>query len=381
MSERDSDFEFDFFEDLEPSEQTEERTRIVRRPGGGPPRRPPRPPAGAVPLFRLAGLIAFAILIIVLLVFWVKSCQSSGKKATYKHYFEKIAVIAGDSQQIGRQLNEALTTPGKKASDLDPALTGLAQQEQQDVDNAQKIAPPSALRNEHAAAIEALQFRVSGLKGLADTFRRTAGSKNTSNTGLLLAQQAQRLVASDVIWSDLVKAPSVAELNRQGVGGVAVPDSNFVTSTDFASPSYWVPIVQRLGGASTSSGNASGVLHGTGLVSVAALPSGKALDPNAENTVTATTDLGFAVTVEDTGDAQEVGVVVTLTIQQQPTPIVKTGKIDLINPGEQKKVIFHNLGQVQFATRTTVKVDVKPVPNEKRLDNNSASYKVIFSLG
>jgi hypothetical protein len=379
MSERDTDFEFDFFEDLEPAEQTEERTRIVRRPGGGPPRRP-GPPLATGPLFRLAGLIAFAILIIVLLVFWVKSCQSSGKKATYRHYFEKIAVIAKDSEQIGRQMNEALTTPGKKASDLDPTLTGLAQQEQQDVVNAQKISPPGALRAEHAAAIEALQFRVSGLKGLADTFRSTAGSKKTSDTGLLLAQQAQRLLASDVTWQDLVKAPSVAELNRQGVGGVAVPDSTFVASPDFSSPRYWIPIVQRLGGASTG-GSASGVLHGTGLVAAKALPSGKALDPNAENTVTATTDLGFAVTVEDTGDAQEVGVVVTLTIQQQPTPIVKTGKIDLINPGEQKTVVFHNLGQVQFATKTTVKVDVKPVQFEKNVTNNSASYPVIFSLG
>jgi hypothetical protein len=380
MSERDTDFEFDFFEDQEPPEQTDERTRIVRRSGGGPPRRPPRPPTAVAPLFRLAGLIAFAILIIVLLVFWVKSCQSSGKNATYRHYFEKVAVIAKDSEQIGRSMNEALTTPGKKAADLDPALTGLAQQEQQDVDNAQKIAPPGALRAEHDAAIEALQFRVSGLKGLADTFRSTAGNKNVSNTGLLLAQQARRLLASDVIWDDLVKAPSVAELNRQGVGGVAVPDSTFVASADFASPSFWVPIVQRLGGATTG-GSSSGVLHGTGLVSVEALPSGKALDANAENTVTATTDLGFAVTVEDTGDAQEVGIEVTLTIQQQPTPIVKTAKIDLINPGEQKKVIFHNLGQVQFATRTTVKVDVKPVQFEKRVDNNSAAYKVIFSLG
>jgi hypothetical protein len=380
MSERDTDFEFDFFEDLEPQAESEERTRIVRRPGGGPPRRPPHPPGQVAPLFRLAGLIAFAILIIVLLVFWVKSCQSSGKKATYRHYFERIAVIAKDSEQIGRSMNEALTTPGKKAADLDPTLTGLAQQEQQDVDNALKISPPGALRSEHAAVIQALQFRVSGLKGLADTFRRTAGSKNVSNTGVLLAQQAQRLQTSDVIWADLVKAPSVAELNRQGVGGVAVPDSTFVTSTDFASPRYWVPIVQRLGGASTG-GSSSGVLHGTGLVSVQALPSGKELDPNAENTVTATTDLGFAVTVEDTGDAQEVGIEVTLTIQQQPTPIVKTGKIDLINPGEQKKVVFHNLGQVQFATKTTVKVDVKPVQFEKNLDNNSGSYPVIFSLG
>ena len=41
---------------------------------------------------------------------------------------------------------------------------------------------------------------------------------------------------------------------------------------------------------------------------------------------------------------------VTLTIQQPPTPIVKTKTIDLINAGEQKTVTFHNLGQVQFAT-------------------------------
>jgi hypothetical protein len=43
--------------------------------------------------------------------------------------------------------------------------------------------------------------------------------------------------------------------------------------------------------------------------------------------------------------------------------------------------VFQNLGQVQFATRTTVKVDVQPVPQEKNTSNNSASYPVIFSLG
>jgi hypothetical protein len=378
MSEREPDIEFDFFEDLEPPEQTEERTRVTRRPGG-PPGRPPRPPANVAPLFRLAALIAFAILVIVLLVFAVKGCGSS-KSSAYKRYFASLSVIAKDSEQIGRSMNEALTTPGKKASDLDPGLTGLAQQQQQDVVNAQRIKAPRALQAEHASAIEALQFRVSGLKGLADAFRRTAGTKKSAVAAALLASQAERLTASDVIWSDLVQAPAETRLRQQGVGGVAVPGSTFVTSSDFASPRYWLPIVQRLSGASTG-GSSSNVLHGTGLVSTQALPSGKALDPNAENTVTATSDLGFAVTVEDTGDAQEVGIKVTLTIQQQPTPIVKTAKIDVINPGEQKKVIFHNLGQVQFATRTTVKVDVHAVPFEKRLDNNSASYPVIFSLG
>ena len=38
----------------------------------------------------------------------------------------------------------------------------------------------------------------------------------------------------------------------------------------------------------------------------------------------ATTDLAFEVAVENTGDNQEVEIQVTLTIQQSPTPIVKS---------------------------------------------------------
>ena len=41
---------------------------------------------------------------------------------------------------------------------------------------------------------------------------------------------------------------------------------------------------------------------------------------------------------------------------------------------------FDGLGEVRFATQTTLKVDVAPVPGEKNKDNNSAEYQVIFSL-
>ena len=201
-----------------------------------------------------------------------------------------------------------------------------------------------------------------------------------TGNALLLAGQADRLVAGDVVWDDLFKDPSIDELRRQGVTGVAVPDSNFVPNPDYASTTFWQAILQRLQGAATT-GTTTGGLHGTGLVSTKAEPGNQELSQNTENTVTATTDLGFAVTVEDTGGSQEVQVKVTLTIQQSPTPIVQTKTIDLINPGQQKTVLFHNLGQVQFATRTTVKVDVQPVPQEKNTSNNSASYPVIFSLG
>jgi hypothetical protein len=391
MSEHDTDLDFDFFDDDEPV--TRRTVEEEAPPGPEPPpeerrgsRRPPgRPPVGMTPLLRLAGLIAFAILIVVLLVFWISSCQDAGKKSSYRHYYEKVGVVAKDSEQVGRELNDALTTQGIKFGELQSKLNGLAQREQQNVAALRAIGPPGPLRLQHQEALEALEFRVSGLRGLADGFAQASRTpKNvTTNALKLLQPPAERLVTGDVVWSDLFQAPAQGSggvLEREGMTGVAVPGSTFVTSSDFASSRYWENILQRLQGASTS-GSTSGGLHGTGLVKTVALPGNQELSQTTENTVTATTDLGFAATVEDTGDSQEVQIKVTLTIQQSPSPIVQTKTIDLINPGEQKQVVFRNLGQVQFATKTTVKVDVAPVPHEVRTSNNSAAYSVIFSLG
>src|SRR5438445_540362 len=165
MSEFGDDIEFDFFDEPETREDTPPRQRTVRRPGGGPPRRPVGP-AGFTPLLRLAGLIAFAILIVVL------------------------------------------------------------------------------------------------------------------------------LVVSAVIWQDLFKAPATVELKKQGIGGVVVPASNFLTNADLASARSMVPVWQRVHGATT--GGTPGGLHGTGLVSVKALPKGQTLSTSTENTVTASTNLAFA---------------------------------------------------------------------------------------
>jgi hypothetical protein len=394
MSEHDTDLDFDFFDDDQPSpaRPAEEDTQIGREPppaerrgGGGRRSSGGRPPVGMTPLLRLAGLIAFGILIVVLLVFWISSCQDAGKKNSYKNYYEKVGVVANDSAQVGRELNDALTTQGIKFGELESKLNGLAQREQQNVAALRSIHPPGPLRVQHQAALESLGFRVSGLRGLSDGFTQAARApKNvTSNALKLLQPPAARLVTSDVVWSDLFQAPAQGNggvLEREGITGVAVPGSRFIPSPDYASSSYWEAILQRLQGAATSGGT-SGGLHGTGIVKTVALPANQELSESTENTVTATTDLGFAVTVEDTGDSQEVQIKVTLTIQQSPSPIVQTKTIDLINPGEQKQVVFRNLGQVQFATKTTVKVDVAPVPQEKNTDNNSKAYPVIFSLG
>ena len=218
MSENDLDIDFDFFEEEPATEETSRSQRIMRRgprePGG--PGGPPRAPHNLTPLLRLVGLIAFAILIIVLLVFWVQSCQASGKTKTYKNYMTKVADLGSTSQQIGRQLGQALLTPGVKRAQLQQQVSGLARQQQQDVNRARAITPPGPLRDEQQAVIQALEYRVSGLAGLANAIGTIGNVKNTDTASALLASQMRRLLASDVIWDDSFKGPSQTELDAAG---------------------------------------------------------------------------------------------------------------------------------------------------------------------
>jgi hypothetical protein len=386
MSEQfhDDDIEFDFFDDVDTREEPppEERPREGPPPGG--PRRPPqRPPgAGMPPRARLIALIAGAVVLVILLVFLVVQCTGESKKGSYESYMEDVSAVAASSQKLGRDLDEALTTPGIEPNELATKLDALATRQQQEIATAQGIGAPGALRDEHAAVVEALKFRDAGLRRLANVFRQTAGSDDASGASLRLSNQAKRLITSDIVWEDLFRAASIVQLRTDGVTGVAVPDSNFVQNPEFGSPGYWQPVFERVNGAATSGGGGStGSLHGTGISETKALPSGKVLSTDQENIVTAGTDLGFAVTVKNTGDNQEVQVKVTLTIVQQPSNITATQTIASIDPGEEKTVTFKNLGNPAFATKTTVRVDVAPVPGEANADNNSAEYPVIFSLG
>jgi hypothetical protein len=381
MTERDTDIEFDFFEEPE----TTEAARPERPPGTRPrgPRPPIRTPQGITPLLRLVGLIAFAIVIVLLLVYAIEGCQSSSKHAKYDDYMKNVSQIASNSHSIGVRLTSLLGQPGLKAADVQTKLAGLARDEQQDVDAARAIDPPGRLRDEHTRLIDALQYRYSGIVGISDSLRQAVARKNlaAAQAGALLVTPAQRLIASDVVWDDSFRDPSKQVLADQGVGDVRVPSSAFVQNPDFYTANGLAAVVTRLRGVSVSP--TAGGLHGTNIVTTKALPKGTELSTSTRLPVVAGTDLGFAVTVEDSGDSVEVHIPVTLTITGGTKPIVKNQVIDLISPKEQRTVTFRNiqLDPSFFGSQSTsVKVKVNPVPNEHNVSNNSSEYPVIFTL-
>jgi hypothetical protein len=395
VSSHDDDIlDFDFFEDDATRESSAtgggERGGASDEPsrgggggggGGGGPRRPSlHAPHGLTPILRLVGFVAFAILVIVLLIVWGQGCSSDRKRNNYGDAMTELASIGASSAKIGSDLADLLTTPGLKQAELETKLGGLIARQQQGLETAQGLDVPGPLRTATDHATEALQLRVSGMQGLLDTFVATKAddSDNATAAGEQLANQARQLDASDVVWRVLFQVPAQATLQDEGLGDIKAPPSVFVETVELYSTRSMTSIWLRVHGASTG-GSPSGV-HGTGLEKVLVQPGEIQLSPDAETTIKASTDLAFEVFVKNTGENQEVGIEVTLTIPKGTAPIVKKQTIDLLDIGETKTVTFKDFPDPPFGEKTSVQVSVKPVQGETNTGNNSAEYPVIFSL-
>jgi hypothetical protein len=391
----DDDIQFDFFDEPETVEATQRR-RLPRlempgsRGGGGRgggngdrPRGGGTPPTGLVPLARLVGLIAIAIAVIVGLVFWVGSCQGKSKRDAYTTYTAKVRAIVSADTQLGKTFGNKLISSTKQ-SDLETSLAEYAQQEQQEYDRAQQIRAPGPLRDTHTRLLDAIRLRYQALAGLGKVLAQsgTVSSKNATATENQLVAQGALLTASDVVWEQLYRVPATAEVEQQGVKGVAIPASRFLQNPDVVSARSFSIILQNLSGASTG-GTPSGK-HGDGLIGVHVSPQGSDLSTSAATTIKVSADLRFVVTVENSGDFPEVNVPVKLKIDAGGKPITRTEHISSIQPTEQTTVDFDNVGDhlpvSAYGKQATITVSVLKVPGETNISNNSATYTVFFTL-
>jgi hypothetical protein len=379
---RDDDIQFDFFDDEPATTEAQpppSRVRLPRRGGRGTGVR--RPNRNLTPILRLAVVIVVLVVLFVIFGLLIQSCGTS-KHDTYASYMNDVSKIAHSSQEDGAAVANALTTPGAKGPSLAGTLRGIADQERQNVAQAKRLDAPGPLRPENQQLVESLQLRISGVDGIARTLDELTKQTKASDAVAVLSAQADRLVASDVVWSDLFKQPAATEMAKQGVTGVAPPDSTFVQNRQLFGESSLNLLLQRLRGASTG-GKVTG-RHGTGIIGTKWMPGAHALSTTTQNFVNATPQLAFVVTIEDSGDSQEVGVEVTMTLEKDTggKPIVQSKKISVINPNQQKTVTFSNINSSGFfAVKSHLKIDVKPVQGETYTANNSASYPIILSLG
>ena len=383
MSTFDDGSELEFFEEPETLEAPERQRRRMRPQRSGGPRRPSPPPPGAVALARLAGFVALAIVVVVGLVFWVDSCQGKSTHDEYKSYMDKVQPIAQNSAATGTDaLSTVFRSKGLTLAQLHSKLEQWSAEQQQDYNAALRLRPPAPLQSAHQQVLSTLQLRAIGLTGLANTLAE-AGSKPADKVANLLADQAQLLSASDLVWKELFKLPATQTMNSLGVKGVIAPTSQMITNPEVVSPLALKEVYESLTATNPTTGNVTG-LRGSELLSTEAVAGSKTEQlASSPTTVDVSSNLVFRVMFKNAGDFQEVKVPVFLTVDVFSKPVVtKKQTVLSVDKGATATVNFGNLQLPTraFGAQATVNVRVGGVPGEKNLDNNKASYPVFFSV-
>jgi hypothetical protein len=343
------------------------------------PRRATPSPGGQQLLVRRIIGIGGVLLVLLLLVFLVKSCRNAQKEQAFRDYVRDVGAFAQESGQESDQLFRVLTEGGQTPVELQNTVNGYASEAAQLVDRAKGASHPGELDGAHRYLIETLEFRRDGLKGIATDLPRALGDRGEQATKNIAAQM-RNFDASDVIYSQRFKPRAQAEVAKAKIGNEKVPDSSFLKDVDWLVPATVADRISRIasGGGGGGTGPLAPGLHGTGLGTVTVQPGGQVLNPNGATQIKAAPNLSLAVQVINQGENEEKNVRVRVSIRGSGKPIVLEDKLPVIAIGQTKTVNVSLSSTPPTGQPVTIQVEVLPVPGEKKTDNNKASFPAVF---
>jgi hypothetical protein len=374
--------ELSFFEGDEPTRVS--RPARPRRPtggrsasggGGG-----ARPPDRQTLLVRQAVAIGLGLLLLILLVVGVRSCQNSRQENALKDYNRAVtAVIKSSDNDVMRPFFGLMSNGAQEGQDLQVQVNQLRQAADDDAQRAGGFDVPDEMADAQHDLLMVLNFRRQGLARIADAIPAAQGRGVPAEQAVgRIAANMQLFLASDVVYSQRV-APYIKQaLDDAGVAGQTIATSRSLPSVEWLSPQY---VAERLGSEAaggTSGGGATAGLHGHGLTSVGA--NNVTLQPGGViNRVPVTGGVTFKVSFQNQGDNNERNVRVTVTVRGGPKPITAQ-KIVPQTTAKQPAEVSIPLGATPpTGQATTVEVVVNKVPGEKNTENNRQTYTVLFT--
>ncbi len=344
------------------------------------------------PRGRLLLTIAFAAVLILVVLFVVKDCRRNQLEDSYTQYINGVAQIATNSATQGADLRKVLANPrGDKPPQLKAKIAAIAKEAQALADQADALDPPGSLSSAQRSLVAGvLEYRVSGLSSLANDLPTLLQSKDQQTKASGLADKMKRFLASDVIYQDSFVGPATEALKKDDITGIKVPPLQaFLPNAALASPDGAKTLISDLERRTAQSGGSgstpSGSLRGTSLESTVAVPSETRLRPGQTASVQLTELLKWQVTVKNGGDFDETNVLVRASFfypsspndpetREVAIPAIASGEsttVELAGPSSEKIV---------FGDQGTLKIEVVPVTGETKTDNNSAEYPVKITI-
>lgn len=307
------------------------------------------------------------LLLLILIVLGVKGCLDARAESELSDYADKVTEIVEETEQTSKDFFGNLEEPGRLSV---TEFTAKVNADRSAMDNyasrVDGLGAPGDMKRAQQNLELAYELRVSAMNEIGEKMSTALGQAGAEKAMAAIAKQMQKLLASDVVYEQVVRPEIDGVLAAKGISGHDVPKSSFLPDEKWLEAST---VSSALGAISGNSGSASPGVHGLGLGTVSV--NGSELVEGGSASVAGEEGVEVEVTVQNQGESTENGVTVSVTVEGSTLQ----GEIEEIGAGEEATATIPLTPTPKG--EVTLEVEVEPVPGETLTENNEATYTLL----
>ena len=306
------------------------------------------------------------LVLLILIVLGVKGCLDARANRALEDYARNVTQIVEETKQTSKSFFGKLEDPGNLS------VTDFVDQVNADrsaidtyATRIDDLDAPGDVDRAQANLELAYQLRAGAMDEIAAKMPTALGDAGADKAMAGIAKQMQKLLASDVVYEQVVRPEVDGVLADKGISDSDLPKFAFLPDEKWLDETE---VSEALAAISGESANVSGV-HGTELSAVTV--NGTELVEGAPATVSAEEGVEVEVSALNSGESTENGVGVAVTFEGNTIK----GEIDELPVGETGTAVIPLTptpsGEVEL------EVVVEAVPGENITENNEATYTLI----
>jgi hypothetical protein len=308
------------------------------------------------------------LVLLILIVLGVKGCLDARANRELGDYARNVTSIVEETQDTSGSFFKLLEDPGSAS------VTDFVDQVEADrsaVDSQASridgLSAPGDMSHAQANLELAYQLRASAMDEIAAKMSTALGEAGAEKAMGAIAKQMQKLLASDVVYEQVVRPEVDGVLADNGISDSDLPKSAFLPDEKWLDEGTVSDALSAVSGGTATDVNG---VHGTELAGV--LVNETELIEGAPTTIAGEEGVEVEVSVTNQGESTENGVTVAVTYEGNTV----TGEIDELPVGETGTAVIPLTPAP--SGEVTLDIEVEAVPGESLTENNEASYTLLI---
>lgn len=319
-------------------------------------------------MLRRALALGGGLVLLILIVLGIKGCLDARANRELGDYARNVTAIVEETQQTSKTFFERLEDPaGASVTDFVDQVEADRSAVDSQASRIDGLSTPGDMSRAQKNLELAYQLRASAMDQIADKMSTALADSGAAKATAAITKQMQKLLASDVVYEQVVRPEVDGVLAANGISDSDLPQSTFLPDQKWLEEST---VSDALGAVSgNTSGEVSGV-HGTELSSVTVNET--ELVEGVPATISGEEGVEVEVSVTNSGESTENGVNVAITYEGNTVK----GEINELPLGETGTALIPLTPTP--SGEVTLEVEVEAVPGENLTENNEATYTLLI---